>query len=215
MLSIIYIRFNKNEVGLYFDRLLKALPVKWQENALRYHQMNDKMRSVLGRHLIARQLIKEGYPIECLNDLKKDKYNRPFIDNKVDFNLAHSGEYVICALNTVGKIGIDIEKIQPVDLSEFSNSLHENENNKLKLNHKNLNSFYDIWVKKEAICKASGEGITESLNKIDTTLSKVNYSGSDWTCIKIQVNPNYVSYFATDEPITNCQIFEIEFKDLL
>lgn len=98
---------------------------------------------------------------------KKDNYDRPFLDHSevkdFDFNLSHSGEYVVLAISDK-RIGIDIEEIKPIDLNLSEDCFHEKERQFLLQSGKDqLAVFYNIWTLKESFIKAIGEGLSYPL----------------------------------------------------
>lgn len=83
------------------------------------------------------------------------------VSNSIYFNISHSHQTVVLVMDSV-PIGIDIEKIRPVnkDLVDFISSEYEKEY------IKDDESFYKIWTNKEALAKAYGSGINEKPNHI-------------------------------------------------
>nr|WP_220033129.1 4'-phosphopantetheinyl transferase superfamily protein [Aneurinibacillus soli] len=78
-----------------------------------------------------------------------------------DFNLSHAGKWIICAMTEKGRIGVDIEEIQPLDCKvafecltseEYASLLQQKEANRWTF-------FYEKWTRKEAIGKAIGTGL--------------------------------------------------------
>jgi 4'-phosphopantetheinyl transferase len=199
MIEVNYIRLESGDTGVYFKRLLEALPQTHQKTALRYHRTEDQMRFVLARHLTLLSLQQFGYPADSLLLLQKDKFNRPYINNRIDFNITHSGVYVICAINSEGKIGIDVEEIHPIQTDEFEGQFHPNEKLLLHQSKNPLHQFYHIWTKKEAVCKAHGKGITAALNQIDTCPVEIPYEGVCWKTLELPLTPGYVAHLAASD----------------
>lgn len=99
---------------------------------------------------------------------------KPIIKNPEGYFISISHSFGISALVISDvPIGIDIEKIRDFDFSRMKKGfLSEKEENDAKT----LRDFFDIWTKKEAEAKISGDGIF-SLRKKDgkalyTSLSK-------------------------------------------
>ena len=92
--------------------------------------------------------------------------NKPFADNCY-VSISHSGDMV--AVCTSDKpIGIDIEKIdRKRDLNKIANRFyHGKELDDFKANS-TADLFYEIWTKKEAYSKISGEGVGEVFKGFD------------------------------------------------
>ncbi len=91
-----------------------------------------------------------GYSPDSLNHLSYTKFGRPYLDNsRIDFNISHSGDYVVCAVTTHGRIGIDIEKIKPIDLFDFERYMTPQEWNAIRDSVEPYHTFYSYWTKKE------------------------------------------------------------------
>jgi len=90
------------------------------------------------------------------------------------FNLSHSGEYVCCAVGRE-EVGIDIQKMRPLkDFRVAERYFSEQENAVLKAcadRQEREKLFYDMWVRKEAYAKLTGEGVATGV-RIDTLQTK-------------------------------------------
>ena len=104
-------------------------------------------------------------------------YGKPdFADETWHFNLSHSGEYV-CLVTSECPVGVDIQKMRPLKNYHLAERyFSEKELSKLEActnEAEKVECFYDIWVKKEAYAKYTGEGIgrTVTFDTEDTGLS--------------------------------------------
>lgn len=114
-------------------------------------------------------LLKYHYLPTLLNtkaaEMKLSNYGKPYFTNhhNFDFNISHSGEYVVIAVTENGKIGVDIELIdQEIDLSLGTVVFTQSEYNYIDT----YLDFFILWTKKEAYLKCIGTGFMEepSLN---------------------------------------------------
>lgn len=83
------------------------------------------------------------------------------------FNVSHSANMVAYAFTQQYQLGIDIEKISPIDtLALAQRYFHDSEYKKLQMipTHQRINIFYGMWTQKEAIYKANGHGLRLPLN---------------------------------------------------
>ncbi len=81
-------------------------------------------------------------------------------------SISHSGDFVAAAATTTGLVGIDIER-QRVDrplaaLARYA--FGPNECSESKDSHE---SFYKIWTLREAMAKATGEGLPRAADGLD------------------------------------------------
>ena len=92
--------------------------------------------------------------------------NKPFADNCF-VSISHSGDMVaVCTSDR--PIGIDIEKIdRERDLSKIANRFYHGRELEEYKKNPTADLFYEIWTKKEAYSKISGEGVGEVFNGFD------------------------------------------------
>lgn len=99
---------------------------------------------------------------------------KPYVNNlNIYFNISHSNGLVVCAVDH-NPIGIDIEKIKPINLSIMNYFFKKNEKNYVlngptldftKNNEYNVFCrFFEIWTAKEACLKFSGLRISDFKN---------------------------------------------------
>lgn len=152
----------------------------------------DKIRSLIGDLLIRTVLIDElNIPNHNLI-FDINLYGKPFLINypNINFNLSHSGDYVVCAFDCEC-IGIDIEEIKNIDFIEIAKNFFTSKEYYFILNQKDhlqLETFYEIWTSKESYIKCRGQGLSISLNSFDVD----RYHNKEF---KIFDNIEYNEYF--------------------
>jgi 4'-phosphopantetheinyl transferase len=91
---------------------------------------------------------------------------------KYDFNISHSGDYVLVGITDQGRIGVDIEQINPkIEIAEISEMVFSPSEQQLVGN--DLSRFYTMWSKKEAYLKASGKGFFEQYQNTSFNLAQI------------------------------------------
>jgi 4'-phosphopantetheinyl transferase len=215
MPQVFYIKFVDKTIDLFYPELFTALPDPHQKKALKFHQQADRVRYVLSRHLTAWVLNNTGYNQDKLYTLETDAFSRPVFGSEIDLNISHSGSYVLCATSSAGRVGIDIEKIDPIDMSAFLSTLHINERNLLLEKEMQIDTFYKIWTKKEAVTKANGKGLHLALQEIDTTSEVVLCEGIDWQVSSLDFDPDYSSHIAFLTKHEKVNIIELNIQELV
>lgn len=104
----------------------------------------------LKQWLAVRLLLHEFYPNV---EISYNEFGKPFLSNKVEISISHAGDYVVIALNTSKKCGIDIEKIS----SKVDRIKHKFLNAKELEIAKTLEELTLFWCAKEALYKLYGE----------------------------------------------------------
>lgn len=144
-----------------------------EEKCLRvdkYKYVEDYQRSLLA-DVLSRKMIADmtGVDAEKL-DIRTSEYGKPYVFNimGVHFNVSHSGEYVACIVSD-RPCGIDIEKIDEVDLSIAQRFFTKNECQYIVDCPKKQRAgrFYEIWTVKEAYVKLQGRGLGIGLDSFE------------------------------------------------
>jgi 4'-phosphopantetheinyl transferase len=161
---------NENNLmaGLDDYRLLLSDPE--QERAQRFHFGSDRDKYTL-YHAALRIILAEvvGVAPNELSFSFADK-GKPYLTDfpNIHFNLSHAGKVAVLAVADI-PIGIDVEWIKAKQdcLALARRFFHPHEADYLeKLSpNKLLNSFFGIWVAKEAFVKTSGAGVSFGLDK--------------------------------------------------
>lgn len=155
--------------------IAKHIPEETIKRLLRFRKWEDAERTLMGEILI-RTIAREKLKISH-QDIRFDKneYHKPFLKNvpHFHFNLSHAGEWVVCAVDEV-PVGVDIEKIQPIDLSIAKRFFSKLEHDDLmaKPHQEKIDYFYVLWTLKESYVKAKGEGLSIPLHSFSFQLDE-------------------------------------------
>ena len=145
---------------------------------------DDKKRTVSGE-MLARKSIAEWCEVtpDSIRFSIGD-HGKPYVEDlDVEFNISHSGDMVVCAVDD-NPVGIDIEQIRPIDLSVAKRICTEEELLYLfghtptkkdfgyTANTTVLTHFFEIWTEKEAYGKCLGYGLIQNEQQIPKALKK-------------------------------------------
>ncbi|MDR0269768.1 4'-phosphopantetheinyl transferase superfamily protein [Paenibacillus sp.] len=149
-----------------FRILLEHLPVEKQAKINRFRQYEDALRTLFGE-LLVRVSIMDMHGLTNDNiQFHTNRYGKPFLvhPDTFHFNISHSGHWIVLAIDS-SPVGIDIEKIQPIDLSIAERFFSKNEHADLikKPPNAQLSYFYDLWSLKESYIKYIGKGLSQDL----------------------------------------------------
>lgn len=94
-------------------------------------------------------------------------FGKPF------FSLSHTADLGALAIGWRCPVGVDIEQVRPIepDVARMSFSPAEQEALASLAAHDWLQGFYRCWTRKEAVIKALGLGLAQSLDGFDVTLT--------------------------------------------
>jgi 4'-phosphopantetheinyl transferase len=99
---------------------------------------------------------------------------KPFLAGDLQFNISHSGGLAVLAFTRGSEIGVDVERIRPVeDLAGIAvrNFCREEAEELLALPAwERERAFFSCWTRKEAYIKATGEGLSVPLDRFRVAL---------------------------------------------
>ncbi|HEX8460184.1 MAG TPA: 4'-phosphopantetheinyl transferase superfamily protein [Segetibacter sp.] len=210
MIDILYIK-NEQKLPLELINLIEELIGEVErEKGRRYIRWQDRQAYLLGKYLLAKLLKKYRYSTTLLKKLEYTPFNRPFINTKnLDFNVSHSGNFVVCAFSLDQVVGIDIEQIKAVDFKDFSYILSRSDNDIIRNASNQYSSFFKIWSMKEAILKADGCGLVDNLDKLQINGCTSIFNQQKFFLKEFEIHPQYASFVASVSPIENLEINEV------
>lgn len=142
-----------------------------QKKTEKYQFWEDTKRGILAEILIL-YAIRKSFNVG-VSDIKFDKlrYGKPIIKNheKWHFNLSHSGNWVVCAVND-RPVGIDVEEmnIKHTSIADHFFTTHENERIKaFSCEQDRVKEFFKLWTLKESYLKRNGQGLTRRLDSFE------------------------------------------------
>jgi len=209
VIDVFFTHFNAPLTTDIWNTYFQKLPQGIQTQIMRFKRWQDRHASLLGKILLLEGLKKYGYPPDCLKNLSYSPYNRPFLDDSIDFNISHSGEYVVCAINNEGRVGIDIERMRPLDFSEFRNYMTSEEWNMMHESPDQLEYFYELWTVKESVIKGEGKGLSIPLLDIHWEGETASVSNNLWYIRKILIDPGYSCHVAANHEISELHTHKV------
>ena len=198
MTTVYYTSFEQKLSDEKFQSYLKELPETFVNAIVRYKRWEDAHASLLGKLLLKKALADYSDSF-TLKDIQVNKYNRPFLNDNIDFNISHSGKYVLCAISDKTKVGIDIEKILPIDYASFKNVFNPKELDEIKNDTEPLRKFYEYWTNKEAAIKGDGRGMSILLKKVEIFKEIVKIENRDWLTMPIFIDKDFIVTLAFKE----------------
>lgn len=91
----------------------------------------------------------------------------------LQFNLGHSGDLALIAVSRVTPVGVDVEQVRPMrDADRIAQRFFsESEAGLLRtVTEKERDAaFFRLWTRKEAFLKATGDGLSNSLPRVEVS----------------------------------------------
>lgn len=210
-------------------RLGATLSNDERQRAARFHFDRHRNRFIAGRGILRSLLA--SY-VDCLPDELQFSYcpnGKPalsgrFADSALNFNLAHSEGLALIAVTRCSTVGVDVEKIRRVtDANELVERFFSPRENtlfqQLDDGEKKI-AFFNLWTRKEAWLKATGEGIGHLLARVEVTflpseparfLALPEHSGANanWLVSELKPAADFVGAIAL--PVVHPSIFHFQY----
>jgi 4'-phosphopantetheinyl transferase len=206
---------EKKSEDIALQKYLQSLPDEMVSGILKYRDVQEQRLRLGGKLLLAQILGHFNLEHLLLKHIQKSDNHKPFFPlQNFQFNSAYSGNICICAGTTNADIGIDIEQIKPVNTALLLPYLTTKEQTLIAGNTASIAAFYEIWVKKEAVLKATGYMLDNNfLNKIETQNEPVKFDGKNIYTKYIYPEEGYIACIASDKKI-NTEAFVLKKIDL-
>lgn len=174
-----WFKFNINNLSFVeYEKWFTLITDEKKERINKMRFEDDKKRSVVGEMLIKKAVSHiTGVSSEEIS-LRTTSNGKPYIeDSDIHFNISHCQDWVVCAIHNK-PIGVDIEKIRPINLKIAKRFFTAEEQNYVfsripkeedfdkTADSDMLKRFFEVWTGKEAYLKYKGTGITDSLNTL-------------------------------------------------
>jgi 4'-phosphopantetheinyl transferase len=190
------------------DEQIRADRFRFLKHKTRFVVARAMLRIILGKYLgiapgeVLFQYSSRGKPTLVNN-----------ADNQIQFNLSHSEELVIYGFTQQKLIGVDLEYLRPIpDLEKLAQrffSAREYDFIKSLRQGEKKQAFFQIWTAKEAYLKATGEGLANSLDKVEIDITQVpkvgllSINGSSqiteqWKLYSFTPQDNYLASLAVE-----------------
>jgi 4'-phosphopantetheinyl transferase len=222
---------SNNEVHIWRINIRQNLSLLNQFKALlnpaelvragKYLQRKDHDRFIVSRG--AQRIILGWYlntPAQQIEFVLGDN-KKPYLfsedGNPFHYNLSHSRDWIILAIAT-SQVGTDVEFID--ETFKFQDILPDNfsKEEAAYINQGNSKeSFFTLWTRKEAILKATGQGLGEHLqitpvlngeHPLHHTLTGAN---KNWILNSFNIQPGYISCVVVEDAGQSFKFFDADF----
>lgn len=95
------------------------------------------------------------------------QHGRPLLPGSaLHASVSHSGEVVAVALTSAGPVGVDVEAIRAIDFASIAESVCTPAE---RADVRAEADFFTLWTRKEAVLKATGEGLSRPMTDLHVT----------------------------------------------
>lgn len=218
--------------GFELDRLDNGLALLDDDELQVYHRYQvdfKKVEFAIGRILLKKQLAHRIGADPRTIRFRKNQYGKLYLlpeydagtsSGQVYFNLSHTDKLIVCAMTTLGDIGVDVEHLTRDHLSIMTRVFNEDEIdyvNAQQDDEEKFRAFYMLWTRKEAYMKAKGMGFSLPPLSFSVPLQFGRAIQGEWEYYTCRLLEKYMLSTALHNP-TRCDIHyriqEIDYEQL-
>ena len=194
------------EIPLLPAELERTYRFKFEADQKRFSTARTTLRKLLGFYLDKDPLMIQ---------FQQGEWGKPFVeDSEIEFNVSHSGDYVLLAFSLGIPVGIDVEKLRGgVAGGEIAKRyFSQNEVDQLLSLPKSeqKQAFFNCWSRKEAMIKAIGKGLSMSLQGFTVSIGsnvkpallsadKPVWSPEKWDLSALNIDKNHAAALVTKQ----------------
>jgi 4'-phosphopantetheinyl transferase len=180
------LRLEELAQTLTSDELQRAERFRFQVDRCRFIAGRGTLRAILGRYLNTRpehirfRYAASGKPAldpsagELTVNPNQPAIAQPVNRSVLEFNLSHSQALMVCAVSQSYQVGIDLEHVRSITDLEGLTQRFFSPQEHLAIQSlaadQRVRSFFQHWTCKEALLKATGEGLAD-LSKIEISIA--------------------------------------------
>ena len=178
------------------------------DRAARLRMEMDRDRCLIGRAHLRRLLgIALALPPRSV-PIRADEFGKPYLPcAPMQFNLSHSGNFVLFSICRSARVGIDVECVRALDnvegMAQIVLAPSERDDVLCRSGDDRQRTFLRYWTCKEAYAKGRGMGMSLDFRTIEFTLrdGAALAGGSanrPWRVVELDVAGNYASAVAVE-----------------
>jgi 4'-phosphopantetheinyl transferase len=167
ILEVVILRAIPDLTGDQYDVLLPLVSSEKQKQINQLCFFQDKQNALLGDILARTEICRITGLSNSQLEFAVNPYGKPFLANnlQIHHNIAHTDQHIACVIGEVS-VGIDIERIRPIDMKIVERFFVSEEKNYILSAQSDLRNkrFFEVWTKKESRIKLEGKRLLESLS---------------------------------------------------
>lgn len=193
---------------LAINDFLALLSADERARASRYYQQKDRERFIISRGvlrvLLARYLKMQAAEIVFKIGVNKKPFVKSADGTELHYNASHSGDYVLIAIAAL-PVGVDVENMEPLFPYQeiLEHSFNPDEITYIDQSVTQLETFYTLWTRKEALLKATAKGIDDDMKLVPCldgehmVSASIIQSSQNWFVSSFNINHSYIGSVAT------------------
>lgn len=154
--------------GERLNALISSLPQWRREVALRYKFEQGRRECCLS-YLLLCDMLRESFGITSQPRFIIGEHGKPTLDvanGDIMFNISHCKRAVACIISDTENVGIDVECTGRYTTALADYCMSDSEKDNIAIANNPDGMFTELWTRKEALLKLTGEGITDDLKTV-------------------------------------------------
>jgi len=194
-----------------------VLSAREQEKAARFRRDADRDSSIAARGAL--RILLSGYTGIPVAEVEfhysgNGKPHLVFDGEEVDFNVSHSGDWVVLAFGRDRNIGVDVEKIKwEMDVLAIASRYFSSDEVALIESAEDKHTmFFQLWARKEAYVKAHGAGLFQVLSSFTVPIvgNELPETGKKdgWIFHRLEAGSKYAAAVVTDKALATVPCYD-------
>ncbi len=203
-----------------------------RERAERFHFERDKVRFVVARGILRKLLGDyQGVAPEQVR-FRYNKYGKPVLaqerEGDMRFNLSHAHDKAVFVFTRAAAVGVDVEytgkELDVEGIAQRFFAVAEYQVLQSLPPAQKRQAFFTAWVRKEAVLKALGQGLSYSLAKVEVTmlpeqpvqilaLHDEAQDAAEWSLFALKPGEGYAGALAVKRNIRETDVYSFEFAN--
>ncbi len=190
------------------------------QRASRFHFDKHRNSFVAARGFLRRVLSRYLDTNPAALRFSYGEYGKPTLDGTLHFNMSHSHGLALLGITEGRQIGVDVEHLRADFATEdiarhFFSHLEVESFGRLQ-KEEQVAAFFRCWTRKEAFIKATGRGLSQSLDAFDVTLAPgvaaellriEKDQASRWSMSDIDVGADYAGALVVEGRASNIRFW--------
>jgi 4'-phosphopantetheinyl transferase len=192
------------------NALQELLSIRERDKADRFRREADRQTSIIARGAL--RVLLAGYSGTPASEIEfaYSENGKPHVaDSAVEFNVSHSGDWVVLAFGCQRSIGVDIEQIKrsmgvSAIAARYYSPLEKEWVDKSDDPHK---VFFQLWARKEAHVKACGSTLFSELKRFTVPMED-GAEKDGWFFHYLEAGSKYAASVVTDKPLVSLPCYD-------
>ena len=197
--------------------MMKLLPESLQKLVLEEEGWEDQHGNLARKLMLWYGMDQMGADMNDLFDcVQFTDTGKPFIIEAPHFSLANDGGVAVCAISETSVLGIDVERMKPLNLSDYRDAMTYLEWREIYSHMIPLRRFYEFWTIKESVIKADGTQKNPDIKEIYIQPDSAFFNAQDWYINPIEFDYyGYVSIMVSSNPHADVELEHVDLPTLL